>query len=255
MKNIRIGSALLALFTLLFCFESCKDKCDKDVSIDAIQPNTNPAGYEVLIKTNDFTDAAKVVFGNIEADYRAGGKKGEIIATVPDGLSGNVEVSVEEGECIGRFDNFIVSGALPTDVQPSLPTIILPVPPSSFPTEGIQNNWVNAVADTTLLNFGIHLNGTFSGGVFFTSLDQSYEFSPNPIFDNLPATGWANTGTNTIYLEVDRTSIGGVIEHFDGLFVEPPSFLPSFAKWPILLTSRETGRQLLIYFPCFSGNC
>ena len=76
------------------------------------------------------------------------------------------------------------------------------------------------------------------------------EFSNlEPAFNENPATGTANRKTNVIYLEVDRTLKGGSIERFDGLFIEVPSFLPPNAKYAILLASRETGRQMLLYFP------
>ena len=70
--------------------------------MNAVLPDNNPAGYEVLLKTSGLSQSAKVVFGTVEASSRAGGNPDEIIAKVPNGLSGNVEISVEDGDCIER---------------------------------------------------------------------------------------------------------------------------------------------------------
>lgn len=253
MKNIPVYLLFICICAFSLGCDQCKNKCSNEASISAVLPDNNPSGYEVVLKVSGLSQGAKVVFGTVEASSRPGAKSDEIIATVPSGVSGNVEISVEEGDCIARYGDFVVSGTLPNNVQPSLEQIIIPIPlgQGSFPTEGIQNHWVNAVADTNQRNFGIHLEGDFNFGDE-TSLDGSYEFnSLNTTFDDSPAIGTANNKTNVIYLEVDRRSKGGELEHFDGLFIEVPDFLPSFAKYAILLTSRETGRQLIIYYPSF----
>ncbi|MBC7776249.1 MAG: hypothetical protein H7246_12510 [Phycisphaerae bacterium] len=251
MKNKSFSPALVALVCMVFVFENCEDKCVNDVSIDAVQPYSSPAGYEVLLKTSGFSDTVKVVFGLVEAISKPGGQAGEIIATVPDGLLGNVEISVEEGDCIGRSAEFVVSGSLPANVQPSLHEIIVPIPAASIPTDGIENDWTNA--DTKSVRQGIHLKGDIVAGVY--DLAGSYEFydGDDPFFKDNPVTGTANTNTNVIYLEIDRSAkVGGFIEHFDGSFIENPDFLPvnpNSNKPAILLVSRETGRQLLLYYP------
>lgn len=250
MKKIPFPFALFLLLFIVSGCDQCKNKCDKEVSIEEVQPKTNPAGYEVLLKATGFTNNAKVIFGNVEASSRGASELAGIIATVPNGLAGNVEISVEEGDCIARSSGFVVSGSLPSNVQPSLPEIVLPIPlpQLSIPPAGFQNNWVNA-ASGVQANFGIHLNGDFNGSDV-SSLDQSYEFNYNDAnFDDNPATGTATRSTNVIYLEVDRTAKGGSVEHFDGLFIQVPAFLPANAKYAVLLTSRETGRQMLLYYP------
>ena len=245
MKN---ASWLPILFALCALSAGCK-KGDKDCgrSINAVQPNTNPAGYEVLIKTNGFSPAAKVVFGSVEATSRAGGESDDIIATVPTGLAGNVEISVEEGSCIARSGGFIVSGSLPSGLQPTLHEIIVPTPVTS-PPQQIDNFWTNAATDTS----GISIQGPLVSGIF--TLDStSHEFINSiPNIDKNKAVGTINTNSNVIYIEVDRRPNGGTVEHFDGQFIVTPSFLfnvKTSKPYAILLISRESGRQLVLYYP------
>ncbi len=244
MKNIFwLPVLLLVCGFIIGCGKD--DNCDKKIS--AVQPNTNPAGYEVLIKTNGFTNAAKVVFGSVAATSRAGGAAGDIIAKVPAGLSGNVEISVEEGDCIARSGGFVVSGVLPSGTQPSLPNIIVPTP-TTVPLEGIENDWANAI-DTILRDQGLHLATESDLILGINQLVRSLEFKDNIRTNTV--TGTINTTTNIIYLEVNRTPNGGSIEHFDGQFIVRPDFLATASgrNYSILLVSRETGRQLLLYFP------
>ncbi len=243
MKN----SSWLPILFIVFAFVAgCKkgdSDCDK--TITAVQPAINPAGYEVLIKTNGFSPAAKVLFGTVEATSRAGGESDDIIATVPTGLSGDVEISVEEGDCLARKGGFTVSGALPSGVPSSLPQIIIPTP--SSPPSSIGNFYRNA-ADS---NAGISVGGNYTGSVF--TLEFSSEFDDDrPFFDNNPVTGTIDTTTNVITIAIDRTAkTGGTIEHFDGQFIKKPTTitLPANAQ-PVVwfLVSRETGRQLILYY-------
>lgn len=251
MEKVTLSSVLLVLSC--FVWNCNNSECDK--SVDAVQPNSNPAGYEVLIKTGGFTDAAKVVFGTVEASTRAGGEAGELIAKVPAGLSGNVEISVDEGGCVARSAGFIVTGSLPGNVQPSLPVIVVPTPPPALPTGGIENNWANAASIDANRSYGIHLVGDLTGTTT-TPLDGSFEYDfsvPNSFIDQNPVTGYVKTSPNVVYLEIDRTGKpGGTVEHFDGQFIDRP-VVPGVSfdqeQFFILLVSRETGRQLIISFP------
>ncbi|MCY7329021.1 MAG: hypothetical protein LH618_10760 [Saprospiraceae bacterium] len=245
MKNIFWVSTLVLVCG--FIIGCGKDDCDKKIS--AVQPNTNPAGYEVLIKTNGFTSAAKVVFGTVTATSRAGGEGGDIIAKVPAGVSGsNVEISVEEGDCIARSSGFVVSGALPSGVQPSLPNII--VPTTTTPPNNVGNQWINAATSFDINNVAqqtiLIVEGTTIGSVINFDEVNSKEFIGSV---TNPISGFANINTSQVQINIDRTASGGTIEHFDGQFIAVPNFLSAKAKYTILLVSRETGRQLLIYFP------
>ena len=242
MKN----TSWLPILLIVFSFVAGCKKGDSDCakSISAVQPFTNPAGYEVLIKTNGFSSAAKVIFGTVEATSRAGGESDDIIATVPAGLSGNVEISVEEGDCIDRKGGFNVSGALPSGVQPSLPQIIIPTP--SSPPSNLGNYYRNAAHNDAGISIPL---GTYTGSVF--TFEFAAEFSDHPDFNDNPVTGTIDTATNVISLDVNRTAKGGSIEHFDGQFIKKPATisLPANAQNSVIfLISKETGRQLILYY-------
>ena len=245
----------LPIFLALSCFaagcgkdEGSNSSCSKNVAITAVQPNTNPVGYEVLIKTSSFTSAAKVVFASVTATSRPGGQAGDIIAKVPAGVVGNVEITVEEGDCLARSGGFIASGALPTGVQPSLPNIIVPITTTPPPAGSIGNQWLNAAATLDISNNPeqsiILAEGIINGSII--NFDESNSFEINKSVTN-KVSGFANISTNQVLIIIDRTANGGSIEHFDGQFIVVPNSLPSTAILAMLLVSRETGRQLLIY--------
>lgn len=240
MKNNLSRIFLLAILGSLVSFLSCnKNNCEGDKTIENIAPSSNPVGYEVIISTKGFSSTAQVKFGSEAAETRAG-EANQIIARVPAGLAGNVQVTVEEGDCVARFDNFKVLGTLPGDLQPSLQNIVLPVP-APAPANGFTNAWVNAADETT----GIQLGDDGSG---FLSPPGSFEFhnAGNLFFNNNDVRGIVDATTGEIALEVDRIANGGTLEKFDGQFVVPPSTVT--AQFAILLVSRQTGRQLLLLY-------
>lgn len=251
MKNIPVYLLFICICAFSLGCDQCKNKC---ASVDAVLPDNNPSGYEVVLKVSGLSQSAKVVFGTVEASARPGAKSDEIIATVPSGVSGNVEISVEEGDCIARFDDFVVSSNVPGNVQPSFEQIIIPVP-TPFPSSDFTNAWKNAAPGSTIAVF---IQGILdNNGIAQIAEPNSNEFdsppspnSPNPYFNENPVKGNINNNTNTIYLEIDRSAKpSGFVEHFDGQFIEKPDFLPTSSKPAMLLISRETGRQLLLYFP------
>ncbi len=143
----------------------------------------------------------------------------------------------------------MVLGALPSGVQPSLPVIIIPTPLTGTPS-GVGNNWINAAttfvgpnAQQTILI----VEEPFPVGDVI-NFDEANSNETNQSVSN-PISGFANLKTKEVQIVIDRTSKGGSVEHFDGQFIEVPDFLVAKAKYTILLVSRETGRQLLIYFP------
>ena len=248
MKNKFWLPVFLALGAFIAgCGKDENSACSKNVSVTAVQPNTNPAGHEVLLKTSGFSSAAKVVFGTVAATSRAGGESGDIIAKVPAGLSGNVEISVEEGDCIARSAGFIVSGSLPTGVQPSLSNIVIPTPPASVSSD-IGNVYVNAATTFDQFNNPEHTiligKGTTVGSII--NIDEPFSKENLKGVESL-VSGFFNISTREVQIVIDRTVNGGIIEHFDGKFIAVPDFLPASAQVAVLLVSRETGRQLLIY--------
>lgn len=239
-NNLSFLFFLAAFGGIAFCISCKKNNCEGDKTIETIAPSSNPPGYEVIIGTKGFSSAAEVRFGNEVADTRTG-EANQIIARVPVGLAGNIQVTVEEGDCVARFDNFKVLGALPGDLQPSLPDIVLPSLPSSYP-DNFTNAWFNA-ADPTFTT-GIQLFDDGSGSFNYPDSFE-FNFSGNSFFNDNPVSGTVNIATNKIHIEVDRTAkSGGTLEKFDGQFVVPPAN----AQHAILLVSRQTGRQLLLLY-------
>ncbi|MFN0013788.1 MAG: hypothetical protein ACKVU2_04500, partial [Saprospiraceae bacterium] len=156
-------------------------------------------------------------------------------------------------DCIARSPGFVVLAALPGNVQPSLPNIVIPTVPTTYPQNDIQNNWANSASLITSRSYGIHFIG-FIGNVSpgVCELDPTsyeYDIDNSSLFSNNPVKGNFNTNTNVVYVEIDRTAKGGTVEKFDGQFIGVPPFLENIEKWPILLTSRQTGRQLIVSFP------
>lgn len=230
----------LFALTLLSLGFACKNK-DCPNKVDLVQPGENPPNYEVIIHPDGFTQAATVRFGQEVAVTRPGDGT-DIIAKVPAGLRGNVEISVEENDCVGRR-SFIVLDSLPGTYGASLQNIILPSTPTEFP-QSITQEWPNA-ADPE--HHFIFLLGDASG-----SFDPSicYErHTSNPIlgFPNRnPVSGFWDTAANKVKIIIDRTLNGGAIEEFNGQFIKPYPGAPVGTKFVIWLTSKTTGRQLVL---------
>jgi hypothetical protein len=231
MKN----AILLLLLFALACGKN--DDCADGKSIDSVQPNSNPAGYEVVILTDGFTSAATVRFGQSVASSRAGAEGEQIIARVPSGLSGNVQITVEEGDCVARYDDFTVLGSFPSNSQPGLPDIVIPNP-GNPPATGIGNVYYN-YADTTSA-FILQAFDDQPGVLDTFSFELLATGATNPI------RGTFDLAANEIFIEVDRRATGGEVEAFEGEFIAQPPGLPAKKYW-LLLVSQNTGRQLLLY--------
>lgn len=221
---------------------ACKNKesdCGKDITL--VQPDANPANYEIIIRPDGFSQQAKVLFGQEEATTRAG-NNGDIIAKVPAGLRGSVELTLEEGDCLAR-QNFTVLDSLPGTYGQSLPNIVLPSPPSSY-ISNISNFWRNA-ADPD------HAFQLSQDGLSLDPLNSFESHASNPAlgaFGNTnPISGTIDTLNHKVHLIVDRSPNGGGIEEFDGVLIKdfPGADTLSYSHF-ILLVSTKTGRQLVL---------
>jgi hypothetical protein len=231
------------LLVLLSALAACKgdsSDCEKPVSL--VQPASNPAGYEVIVRAPGFTPDAEVRFGQEVAQSRAG-EGSDIIARVPAGLLGNVEISLEEDGCIGRRA-FSVLPALPAVYGLSLPNIVLPTVPTNFPS-GISNFYVNAADSDHFINLQPDPDDPAKiGGDANEFHNTNPALGANGNFN--PITGTWDAGTNTIYVEIDRTGNGGAVEKFDGEFINGFPGAPANMKRFVLLVSRTTGRQMVL---------
>ena len=230
----------LSALTLLTLGFACKNK-DCPNKVDLVQPGENPPNYEVIIHPEGFSQQATVRFGQETAVTRPGAGT-DIIAKVPAGLRGSVEISLEENDCVGR-SNFIVLDSLPGAYGLSLQYVVLPSVPQT-PPSAIGNGWTNAVdaqhrfflADSTGLD----------GSRYISEEASTEQHDTNLKLNGNPVKGSWSVNPNKVHLVVDRTQNGGVVEAFDGQFINSyPS--ASSGNTFMLLTSKITGRQLVLY--------
>lgn len=242
MKNIR--RLLVPLLFAAFFFPSCKDKCDVgDFGITSLQPAANPVGYEIFIEAKGVSANTKVRFDNVEA-ASVKTAEGGLIVKVPSGIAGTVSLSIEEGEC-NDSKSFDVLGTYPGNVPVGPTTIIIPQAPASLPS-GISNIWKN-VFDTK------HTLDLQDNDAPFGILDddhyEDYNFGADPTsyFNHNPLVGQYDTLANTIFIVVDRrTKPNGYRDTLTGQFIKNLPQQPN-ADGTILLTSKRTGRQLVIF--------
>lgn len=244
MTNIRRLLAPLLLAALFF--SSCKDKCDADdFGITSLQPAANPAGYEVFIGAQGVTANTKVRFDAVDA-ASVKTAEGGLIVKVPTGIAGTVSLSIEEGEC-SDSRSFDVLGAYPGNVPVGPTNIVIPQAPGSLPS-GITNGWIN-IFDP---EHTIFLLDDFNNpdGILDVGIGGSTEYhQPNSFFNNNPISGTYDFAAKTISIVVDRSAkAGGYRDTLTGNFIQNLPQRPN-VQGTILLTSKRTGRQLIIYYP------
>lgn len=241
--------SILLLFTacaIAISLTGCKNKCDGDFGIQSIQPAANPVGYEIFIACKGVTANTKVRF---DAEDAASVKvaEGGLIAKVPAGISGTVSLSIEEGDC-SDSKPFDVLGAYPGNVPMSPTVIVVPQSPGGV-IGGVTNEWINVFdADHQIQ---ILTDGNNPGiiipndGTNFAS--QEYHFGGNSFLNENPVSGTYDTLSNQIFMVIDRSSKpGGYRDTLTGQFIAKLAQAPT-ATATMLLTSKRTGRQLVIY--------
>lgn len=243
MKN----SPLLLLLALLLALFSpaCKDKCDTgDFGITSLQPAANPAGYEIFIEAKGVTASTRVRFDEVDA-ASVKTAEGGLIVKVPTGISGPVSLSIEEGSC-SDSKSFEVLGTYPGNVPAGPTTIIVPQAPGSIPTN--VTNFYRNVFDS---DHGLNLFDPDSGtGTQIGQFSSESHFGGNEFFNNNPITGNVDVANNTFFLVIDRTSkTGGYKDTLTGNYIQKIPQSPD-GTVNVLLTSKRTGRQLVLYrFP------
>jgi len=235
----RVGGLLLLS---ALTFTACKNKCDNaDFAIQKIQPAANPAGYEVFITATGVGPNTIVRFDEVEAVVQ--NAEGGLIAKIPVGLSGPVTLSIEEGDCKDSKP-FDVLGSYPGNVPASPTVIVVPQAPGGYPS-GITNPWPNVFDQ----NHKVFMSDFDYIGIFQAG---SSEFHDNlPFFNGNPISGNYDTLANTIFMVIDRSGkAGGYKDTLTGQFIPniPESEILG-ASATILLVSKRTGRQLVIYKP------
>ncbi len=281
MKPVLYYTAAIALLALVH--SACNPDCNSLVNVQS-STTLNPAGYEILITANPLSDlkGRKVFFGDVEA--RSVFHEGfGLVVEVPEGVSGNLEIKMEDPDCLDvqtiPFNvvdaNFLLENM--DYVPPTPPDIIIPVVPISFPSN-VDNAWLSPDNPGYCLWFTMYEDiDTVAHDTVQTTLidpDNSFEQATCGCLrdfsvSHLPYAmnrmgGIVDKANNIIEVYIDRTPIGGDIEHFSGKFIDigqtPYTELDrlfcdpcSFTKQPVttthmmLLTSQKTGRQVVAY--------
>lgn len=237
---------LIAVFPIILLLTHCKNKCEGDFGIQSIQPAANPVGYEIFIACKGVTANTKVRFDAVDA-ASVKVAEGGLIAKVPSGIAGTVSLSVEEGDC-SDSKPFDVLGAYPGNVPMSPTVIVVPQSPGDV-IGGVTNEWINVFDNdhqlqlvTDGLNPGIIIP---DDGTNFSS--QEYHFGGNTFLNGNPVSGTYDTLSNQIFMVIDRSKkAGGYKDTLTGQFIRNLPQTPD-ATATMLLTSKRTGRQLVIY--------
>lgn len=243
--------SIASVCSLLF-LNACKDNtCGNEIGF--VQPNANPANHEVMIKATGFTQKAAVYFGQIQASTRPG-PHDTLIAKVPVGLRSDVELSVSENNCIART-SFKVLDSLPGIYGLSLPNIVLPtVLDAGNAPSGITNEWFDSADSNHMILFLDTLDINYNTN-FKHNLDASVSREMHKTIQLLgarkpnPITGtYIEVSPYTIQIFIDRTSNGGTVEEYNGQYVIPDLTVSPQAFRMLALTSKSSGRQLVLYF-------
>ncbi len=234
-------------FALLVSVGCKKGDCDSS-AIGNVEPEGNPAGYQVRVTGSGFAADNKVRFDDKYGSVQFRSAT-ELFVTVPNGLVGNVNITVESADntCLGRYDRlFEVFGSYPSNIPPSPTFIVVPVVPTVYPAN-FQNSWQNFIDNDHrifLEDIGTGELGPQSGEFHLTNNDF---FSNNPITGHFRVNEAAKT--TDIEITIDRsTKVGGTKETYKGELILPSS-VTSLGSFVLLLTSKRDGRQFLFEFP------
>lgn len=241
MKNLQYHLPFLLLG--LLPFTACKNKCDIDnFGIQSIQPAANPAGYEIFIACTGVSASTKVRFDEVEA-ASVKTAEGGLIAKVPTGVTGPVSLSIEEGDC-SDSKTFDVLGSYPGNVPASPTIIVIPQPPTEY-IGSVSNAYKNLIDENH--SFNVQTDGENPGHILPDDGASEFHFGGNSFLDQNPISGTYDTLANEIFMVIDRTSKpNGYKDTLEGTFIKNFPQTPT-ATATMLLTSKRTGRQLVIY--------
>jgi hypothetical protein len=290
MKKLTQLLLTISLFVLTL-FLSCNPECQSLQNVK-ISTSTLPSGHELKITSEPISSlrGKKVSFGGVEAATRFVDNFG-LIVKVPAGVSGASQLQIESSDCLEviNYDFNVVNMDFFSSVAnfspPITPEIIIPQVPPFFPAF-IDQAWLSPDFQNYCLWFGMNKIINPDSSKTETSLidpNGSFELSvcsckDNEVYSTNPISGIVDKVNNNIHIFIDRTSKGGDIEEFTGVFIDkskspysnfsttfdcncpitgtPPSGFPTFDNAPLtafneynmmLLTSVKTGRQLAVY--------
>lgn len=272
MMNNRTFTAF-SFFSLL-CLFSCNPDCDSLVGL-RLSSTLNPSGHQVMISADppSALEGRRIYFNDTEADAVFVEENG-LIVTVPEGLPNDVELRIEDPDCVDfiAFDFSVVDESFfegnPNYVFPPTPEIIIPNLPADFPPS-IENAWLHPINVDYCFWFKF-LPDTLGNCTKFIDPLNSFEqstcgntdvlYAANPLSGRVEADG-------SVFVTVNRPDGA---EEFTGRLINPEDVPESYQKWEeldcgsgsvsanwdselknrdfmMLLISKVTGRQLLIY--------
>lgn len=287
MKKLSIFLASCGvIYAFALFFAACNPQCDPVGNIK-ISSNNNPVGYEVLIQATpaSILQDKTIAFGNVvvpDSLKRFVPDVG-LIVKVPQGVSGNTQLKIEDPDCsdVVALDFTVNSVGFynknPNFIAPILPDIIIPTFVNFYPAS-INRAWVSPMNTDYCLWFGVDTIKkanpvtrdtitTYSlfGGSFEKSSCGGLANDPNKIYATNLIYGYydATATPRKLYFFVDRTKKGLGIEEYIGEFIDIKATNYNKTGFPaigncgkpvadvkgdmLLITSRTTGRQTVVY--------
>jgi|GEM_PF-1020453 hypothetical protein len=251
MKTQNRFSFFFLSFFLFFIACNKDNDCEGTVALTAILPNSGPPGTEVRVRGDGLTGNPEIRFAGQLAKSERTVEKG-LTAIVPNNVTGLVDLTVEDGDCLVRTE-FEVLGTLPANWVASPTIIVIPLTPSTFP-QSIVNNWKNYYDNDHTIQFSNSSSnrcGDFVSGqvVFEENLAGSLEnHLTNKFLKNNPVTGVYRCSGGSLDIIIDRTQNGGIMERLLGRIITASTIGESNndGKTYMLLTS-QTGRQYVFF--------
>ena len=261
-------------FIFLIGLLSCNPDCDSLVGVK-LSSSLNPSGYEVMISADppSALQGRRIFFNDTEVETTFMDGNG-LIVKVPDGLSGDVELRIEDPDCVDfiSFDYTVVGENFfqdnPDYVFPPTPEIIIPNLPADFPPS-IENAWLHPINVDYCFWFKFLPDMTGSCTKYIdpiNSFEQSTCGNTNVLYASNPLSGRVEAD-GSVFVTVNRP---GGAEDFEGRLINPQDAPEQYRSWTelkcggtaistswdsslknrdfmMVLTSKLTGRQLLIY--------
>lgn len=265
------------IFLLIFCsaiFWACNPDCDSLIGV-SLSSTVNAGGHQVLISAQPSSalEGRRVFFDDKEVETNYIQDRG-LVVTVPEDVSGDMELRIEDPDCVDfiAFNFEVVNEAYfvnnPTYVFPPTPEIIIPNLPADFPPS-IENAWLHPVNTDYCFWFKFlpDMDGKCTKFIDpVNSFEQSTCGSDSELYSNNPLSGRVEAD-GSVFVTVNRP---GGTEDFEGALLSPGDVPEKYQGWVditcggnavstgwdngfknrdfmMLLTSKSTGRQLLIY--------
>ena len=267
-----------ALIVLAYLFGACNPQCDPISSI-TISSDNNPAGYEIMLRAKPASTLLNktISFGGVvvpESDKHYIADTGMIVKVpVNSTASGLI---IEDPDCgVVATMNFTVNSLgfyanNPNYVSPIMPEITIPQFVDFYPPS-INNAWACPINTDYCLWFKQNVDSLKLTGKYYYNLNPgSFEKSTcggigadsKKLYATNPIYGYYDTISHKLFFTIDRTSKGAGTEDYIGEFINIKATPYNKTSFPnpgpcmhdadvkgsmLLVTSRKTGRQVLVF--------